>query len=367
MERVVGVVQHYAWGDPSFIPDLLGARPDGTPWAELWLGTHPSAPSTAIAPTTDTGSSGHADDDHRPLADISGTLPYLLKVLAAAEPLSLQTHPTAQQAQLGFEREERDGPAIDAADRIYRDPYPKPELICALTSFDALCGFRPVVETVALLRSIGAGELADRLERDGLAASVTALYRNDESMQATISATIAACAKRPEPEARLVVDLASHYPDEPSVAVTLLLNRLTLEPGEAIFLGPGNLHAYVHGVGIEIMGASDNVVRGGLTVKHVDVDELLAVLDFTPLVDPRTPSSAHGPGNWCYDTPGTPFRLWRHEIDDSFSVTASGRELLLCTDGATDLLTRGQTVYLAPGESISLNGSATVFRVEERN
>lgn len=366
MERVVGVVQHYAWGDPSFIPDLLGARPDGTPWAELWLGTHPSAPSTAIDPTTATGSSTQADDERRPLTDVSGTLPYLLKVLAAAEPLSLQTHPTAEQARLGFEREERDGPAVDAADRIYRDPYPKPELICALTSFDALCGFRPVADTVGLLRSIGAGELADRLERDGLATTVTDLYRNDQVAQGTINATIATCAKRAEPEAQLVVELAARYPDEPSVVITLLLNRLTLEPGEAIFLGPGNLHAYLHGVGIEIMGASDNVVRGGLTAKHVDVDELLAVLDFTPLVDPRTPSSAHGPGNWCYDTADTPFRLWRHEIDDSFSVTASGRELLLCTDGSTDLLKRGQTIYLAPGESITLTGSATVFRVEER-
>jgi mannose-6-phosphate isomerase len=117
---------------------------------------------------------------------------------------------------------------------------------------------------------------------------------------------------------------------------------------------------------VEIMGASDNVVRGGTTVKHVDVDELLRVVDITPLADPRTPATPQGAGAWSYDTPSTPFRLWRYEIEGSFAHTATGRELLLCIDGTTDHLDRGATAYLSPGERVDLRGRATLFRVEER-
>ena len=347
MELISGIVQHYAWGDSAFIPHLLGVRADDQPWAELWFGTHAGGPATVVG--------------DGPLHALCGDLPYLLKVLAAAEPLSLQTHPDAARAAAGFAREEAASIPVDASYRTYRDPYPKPELICALTSFEALCGFRPVDQTVALLRELGAADLAELVAYTGLPNTVATLYRGS----GPVEATLAACVGRAEPEAQLVNTLAKQYPDDPSVVVTLLLNRITLEPGEAIFLGPGNLHAYLHGVGIEIMGASDNVVRGGLTSKHIDIEELLAVLDTTPLLEPRTPASAHGPGNWCYETGDTPFRLWRHEIDDTFTHTATGRELVLCTDGGTDHLARGQAGYLAPGETITLTGEATVFRVEE--
>lgn len=348
MERISGVVQHYAWGDRQFLPDLLGVVADDTPWAELWLGTHPGGPATIV--------------DNGPLASHSGDLPYLLKVLAAAEPLSLQTHPSAEQAAAGFAREEGAGIARDAPHRVYRDPAAKPELICALTAFDALCGFRPVDATLTLLDGLGASELAAHLRREGLTATVVALYRRTLA----IDTTVAACAGRPEPEASLVTRLAGQYPGDPSVVVTLLLNRVMLEPGEALFLGPGNLHAYLHGAGVEIMGASDNVVRGGTTVKHVDIGELLHVLAITPLADPRTPATPQGDDAWSYDTPGTPFRLWRYAIDDRFEHIATGRELLLCTAGSTDRLERGAAAYLSPGERVELRGRATVFRVEER-
>jgi mannose-6-phosphate isomerase len=295
------------------------------------------------------------------LTERSGSLPYLLKVLAAAEALSLQTHPSAEQAAAGYAREEQLGIAVDAPERIYRDPFAKPELICALTRFDALCGFRPIDATLALLDRLGATGLAAHLRSEGLAATVAALYRRTLA----IDATLAACADRPEPEATLVMRLAGQYPDDPSVVVTLLLNRVVLEPGEALFLGPGNLHAYLHGVGVEIMGASDNVVRGGTTVKHVDIDELLRVMVIDPLTDPRSPATSHGAGAWSYDTPGTPFRLWRYEIDGAFVHTATGRELLLCTAGSTDRLGRGAAAYLSPGERVELRGRGTVFRVEE--
>jgi mannose-6-phosphate isomerase len=348
VQLISGVAQHYAWGDPTFIPRLLGIEPDGRPYAELWFGTHPGGPATLEGSLS--------------LRSAAGELPYLLKILAAAEPLSLQTHPTRQQAEQGFAREERDGPAVDGNTRIYRDRQPKPELLCALTPFSALCGFRTVERTIDLLRSLELDSLAERLARDGLRTTVAALF--DDSFE--LAPIVDACHGRLEPEAQLVDELAQQYRGDPSVAVTLLLNRVVLAPDEAIYLGPGNLHAYLEGAAVEIMGASDNVIRGGLTPKHVDVRELLDVLSIEPLDDPRTVPLETEPGVWCYDTPDTPFRLWRWEIDGERTHTASGREMLLCTAGSTSVLESGQVAYLAPGERATLTGNATVFRVEEQ-
>ena len=347
MQFVTGVVQHYAWGDPTFIPSLLDVDTDGTPWAELWFGTHPGAPNTMA--------------DGSLLRDSAGELPYLLKVLAAAEALSLQTHPSRAQAEAGFAREEAAGIARSAPNRIYRDAFPKPELICALTAFDALCGFRPAATSAAMLDELGLRALAARLRRDGLPAMVRDLYRGTIELTPVVDA----CRAHVLEEARLVAQLADQYPDDASVAVTLLLHRVHLAPGEAIFLGPGNLHAYLSGSGIEIMSASDNVVRGGLTTKHVDIDELLAVLDIRSIDDPRVVPTEELPGSWCYDTPDTPFRLWRCEVAGPFRHTATGRELVICADGGTDGLERGQTVLLMPGDDLELAGIATLFRVEE--
>lgn len=347
MDRVTGVAQHYAWGDVQAIPSLLGIEPDGRPWAEWWLGTHPGAPATL--------------DDGRPLAESSGELPYLLKILAAAEPLSLQTHPSRSQAEAGLAREESAGIASDDPLRIYRDPNPKPELICALTPFEALCGFRPVVDSIRLCDDLRIDSVGAALRSDGLATTVQRLYRGHIALDPIVEA----CRDRHRIEARLVTELAERYPGDPSIGVTLLLNRVTLAPGEAIFLGPGNLHAYLEGVGVEIMGASDNVVRGGLTQKHVDIEELLRVLVITPLPEPRTPAVQDSPGRCRYDTPGTPFRLWRFEVAGRFEHTATGHELVFCSSGATDVLEQGQTVHLAPGEHLGLSGIATLFRVED--
>ena len=270
MHTVHGRAQHYAWGDPSSIPEMLGQAPDGQPWAEWWMGTHPLAPSTV--------------DDGAPLQSVAGDLPYLLKFMAAAQPLSLQTHPDQHQAAAGFEREEQLGIPRDSPQRLYRDPHAKPEMLCALTTFDTLCGFRPVDDTLALLHELDAHDLAALLAARGAG----------HDGRGAVSTQIRHCVNdRGVPEARivrkptLVTELAATYPGDPSVVVTLLLNRVLLGPGEAVFLGPGNLHAYLRGFGVEVMSNSDNVVRGGMTVKHVDVEELLAVLDFDPLARPR--------------------------------------------------------------------------------
>ncbi|MCE9621404.1 MAG: mannose-6-phosphate isomerase, class I [Actinomycetia bacterium] len=335
MRTIEGFAQHYAWGDPHAIPEILGRAADGQPWAEWWLGTHPAGASTL--------------SDGSPLAGASGPLPYLLKLLAAAQALSLQTHPDAQQAAEGFAR------------GAYTDPNAKPEMLCALSPFDALCGFRPIPATVALLRDLGLDELATTLHGQGLRSTVTALYRGEIDHRAASEL----CRGQHTPEAQLVTRLAQRYPDDPSVAVTLLLNRVQLQPGEALFLGPGNLHAYLSGVGVEVMGASDNVIRGGLTTKAVDVDELLSILRFEELADPVLAPVLSQPGQWRYPTPDAPFELWRFDIADTMTHTATGRELLLCTDGDSGALHRGAAAYLAPGDTITLTGRSTVFCVTD--
>ena len=347
MRAIRGVAQHYAWGHPSAIPHILGHAVDGRPWAEWWLGTHPSAPSTL--------------DGGVALSTVSGPLPYLLKLLAAAEPLSLQTHPDTATAEAGFAREEAAQLPVGDPRRVYRDPFAKPELLCALSPFDTLCGFRPLGDTEALLHRIGAHELALSLRHEGLRAAVTALYRGTIDPRPIV----AACQQRPEPECMLVCQLDQKYRGEPSVVATLLLNRVVLQPGEAVFLRPGNLHAYLSGVGVEIMGSSDNVVRGGLTPKHVDVDELLAVLRFEPLVEPVIRPVEALPGRWRYATPPGPFELWRFDVVGAMHHTATGRELLMCTNGDAGPLHHGEAAYLAPGTSVVLEGPSTVFRVTE--
>lgn len=348
MRPIHGFVQHYAWGDLTALPQLLGQAPDGQPWAEFWLGTHAGAPS-------------HLDGG-APLSDVSGELPYLLKLLAAREALSLQTHPDTATAQAGYASEEAAGIPIGDPRRIYRDSFAKPELLCALTPFDALCGFRPLGDSEHLLRDIGANDLAGSLRIDGLQATVAGLYRG----AIATAPVVAACRNHAyRPECALVGLLDDLYPGEPSVVVTLLLNRVRLFPGEAIYLGPGNLHAYLYGVGVEIMGASDNVVRGGLTPKHVDVEELLRVLRYEPLVDPVVRPIEQQPDRWRYPTPDAPFELWRFDVHARMAHTAEGRELVLCTDGDVGPLHHGEAAYLAPGESVVLEGPSTVFRVAE--
>ncbi|CAN5448430.1 hypothetical protein BH23ACT3_BH23ACT3_09770 [soil metagenome] len=315
MQRLTGVVQHYDWGDTTFIPGLLGVEPDGRPWAELWLGTHPSGPAMLA--------------DGRPLSDLTGELPYLLKVLSAARPLSLQTHPNREQAARGH------------AEGRYPDPNPKPELLCALTPFEALCGVRPVDATSAMLDELGIDEMARIVAGDGPGAALTALFRGHLDPRPVIDA----CAASDRPEARWIARLDDMYPGQPSVAAALLLNHVRLEPGDAIQLGAGNLHAYLSGSGLELMGASDNVVRGGLTSKPVDVDELLDVVDPTPLDHPVMTRS----DSYVLDDVGVTLQ----RVGAGSHHRSTGHEL------AIDLA--GNTWYLPPGTQ--LEPDVTTFTV----
>jgi mannose-6-phosphate isomerase len=310
--RITGPVQHYPWGDPSFIPALLRVEATGEPFAELWLGTHPNGPATL--------------PDGAPLATLTGELPYLLKVLAAGEPLSLQAHPTPEQAADGHRR------------GIYPDVNSKPELLCALTEFEALCGVRLVDATLSLLDDIGAGALAADLRAHGPGTVLDGLYRG----RIDPAPTIAACATSDRPEAVWVQRLDRRYPGDASVAATLLLNYVVLQPGEAIHLTAGNLHAYLQGAGIELMRASDNVVRGGLTNKPVDVDELLRVVDPTPLAHPVMADAAT---SGRYPLPEAGCTLVR--LDPDHAHVSTGDEIAIGLDGIAWYVPAGATLLPA--------------------
>lgn len=353
MKLVGGVDKRYAWGDAEALPRLLGRRPDGWPLAEVWFGTHPAGPASVA----ETRSLGLA----QPLEEVSGPLPYLLKLLAAAEPLSLQAHPTAEQARTGFDREETAG--VRGPERVYVDPHPKPEVVVALGPFQALCGFRPPELTVPFLRSLGgeADDLADRLQTDGIEAVVTHLMVD----QPDLDGVVAACGAHDDPAAQWVAALSHSYPGDPAVGVCLLLNYVRLRPGQALYLAAGNLHAYLRGTAVEVMGASDNVVRGGLTAKHVDVVELLRTLDYSPLPDPLCRPERVSPTTVRFPTPGAPFVLYGHHATGMLDIEATTREMVVCAAGGTRELRPGQVAYLAPGDRLHLHGTATIFHVTE--
>ncbi|MEO6123153.1 MAG: mannose-6-phosphate isomerase, class I [Ilumatobacteraceae bacterium] len=347
MRRVHGQVQRYDWGDLAAIPHLLGVEPDGQPQAELWFGTHAGGPSTLAGGRT--------------LESEVGPLPYLLKVLAAGNSLSLQVHPSSAQARSGFDREDAAGIPLNAPQRTYRDPFHKPEIMCALTPFEAVCGIAPLDDTDELLAELGepAANLRTILGRGGIDAVIGLLLHHRPPLEELVSAASA----HPDPRCIWLSKLGLQYPGDPSAALVLFLNYVLLQPGDAIFLAAGNLHAYLHGTGVEVMASSDNVVRAGLTNKHVDPDEVLRVLDTRPLHEPVVWPELTSDGGSNYPVPVSDFRVTRYDIDGSIDFVADGPELLLCTNGETVELDQGECVLATHGEAVELVGTATVYRV----
>ncbi|WP_075691375.1 mannose-6-phosphate isomerase, class I [Corynebacterium sphenisci] len=361
MERIEPVARAYPWGSRTRIPELLGAdSPAKSPLAELWFGAHPLAPSTIGGVPLD---QVIAADPAGQLGG-AGELPFLLKVLAAAAPLSLQAHPTREQAEAGYAAEDAAGIARTAAERNYRDRNHKPELIVALTEFHALAGFRPVPRTRELLAELAIPEL-DRYTvlldgADGLRGLFTTwLTLPATALAGLVEAVRARCADYAgagwvAEVAGTVADLAERYPGDPGVLAALLLNRITLAPGEAAFLGAGNLHAYLDGLGVEIMANSDNVLRGGLTAKHVDVVELLRVLSFEPVADPVVRPERIGALR-RYPVPAEEFALTVAEVGGGADTTVQGPAILLVTDGAARIggaeVPRGAAVWLPAAEA----------------
>ncbi|MFL5319851.1 MAG: mannose-6-phosphate isomerase, class I, partial [Myxococcaceae bacterium] len=324
LELLENTIQPYAWGSRTAIADLLGLpSPSEAPQAELWMGAHPGAPSKVrggvlLSHVIEREAAEVLGAESR--AQFGDKLPFLLKVLAAAEPLSLQAHPSIADAQKGFDDEEQRGVPITAPHRSYKDRNHKPELLCALTPFDALYGFRDVAQTLKLLRSLAVPELnwaVETLTREpngnGLRVVFERLLTMGEERGAAVEATVNACVRHDGPfksECSWVERISKLYPGDPGLIVVLLLNLVRLEPGQAIYLPAGNLHAYLDGVGVEIMASSDNVLRGGLTKKHVDVRELLRVLDFNAIPPTALQPRKVGAED-VYDTPAPEFRLSR--------------------------------------------------------
>ncbi|MDP3237378.1 MAG: mannose-6-phosphate isomerase, class I [Myxococcales bacterium] len=375
MFRLENAVQPYAWGSLTSIPALLGLPASGGPQAELWVGAHPTAPSKVNGRSLE----ALIADAPGPMLGakvaqrFGPRLPFLLKVLAAAKPLSLQAHPSLEQARSGFANEESAGVPRMAAHRNYRDPNHKPELLCALTPFRALCGFRSVDDTRALLAGLAVPALApflEALQQGGLRTLFERVMTVPAGERAPlVTAVVAACASRPPvaftDECANAVALEKEYPGDVGVIGALLLNLVTLKPGEALALGAGNLHAYLEGTGVELMANSDNVLRGGLTPKHVDVPELLRVLDFTD--GPVTIIVPQGAPEATYPTPFPDFRLSRVDVGSAFSLPRNGPDLLLCVEGEVQVnglaLARGQSAFAPFDEgALMVSGRGVVYR-----
>lgn len=385
MDLLSCTVMPYAWGSRTAIASLLGRpTPSAAPEAELWMGAHPAGPSFV---ERDGRRSSLEEvitrDPDAELGDVvvrelGPRLPFLLKVLAAAEPLSLQAHPNLEQARAGWNDEERRGVPLNDATRNYKDACHKPELLCALTPFEALSGFRAIDETLRLFDDLAVRELDAvlaplRATRDasGLAASFRALMTiPDDEKRRVIDATLAACERPSESfvrERALPRRLAALYPDDIGVVSALLLELVHLSPGDAIYLGAGNLHAYLEGTGVELMASSDNVLRGGLTKKHVDVPELLRVLDFNGGPARILRPSAIDEHEVVYDAPAREFRLSTLRVRGEVSRTTTGPEILLVTEGklrANELaIAKGSAAFVpANTHTYTLAGDGLAFR-----
>ena len=339
MHLLRGVVQHYDWGDQQFIPEFLSTEADARPWAELWFGTHRGGPSLV---RNATGS--------QPLEQLAGDLSFLVKIISANKPLSLQTHPTDEQAASGFQQENEIGISLDAAQRIYRDSSAKPELLIALTPFDAICGFRPIEESLEWCKRFGWTQLAEHLENDGLAECVRwALTTGPHQL--------------PEQMPAWAVRLASMYPGNGGVLVALLMHHVRLSPGQALFLGAGNAHAYLNVSGVEVMSSSDNVVRAAFTKKYVSVDEFLAVARLEVIPSPVVNAAETSPGRFTYPVSTTRFGVERIDVAGEATIKSThSTEILVCTTGDATTIQRGQACLLRNNETVRLNGTATVFR-----
>ncbi|MGV9265862.1 mannose-6-phosphate isomerase, class I [Kitasatospora sp. NPDC003701] len=394
MDRLVNTVRPYAWGSLTALPELLGQEPTGEPQAELWMGAHPGAPSRA-----DRGE-GPRTLDELIAADPEGelgaatvarfgpALPFLFKVLAAGIPLSIQAHPTLDQARAGYAAENALGIPPDAPHRSYRDANHKPELICALDEFDGLCGFRTPAGAAALLAGLKVAALDPLIallgaedEAEALRTTLAAVLTMDDATAAaavrdTAEAVDKAAAGDPDGPYALYSRITREFPGDRGLIAGLLLNAVRLRPGQALYLGAGVPHAYLHGVCVELQANSDNVLRAGLTPKHIDLPELLKVVEFASSAPEllRPTAVADTPGEELYPVPVDEFRLSRFTLDGrERRLDGRAPQILLCTaggarltaaDGSTLDLARGESAFLpATGTDTRLDGTdATVFR-----
>jgi mannose-6-phosphate isomerase len=360
--KLRNAIKHYEWGSAAYIPELLGLENGGRkPYAEMWMGTHPGGPSFAVSGTGE-----------QPLSTVSGELPFLLKLLAAEKPLSIQAHPDEAQAKTGYAEENARRIPLDAPERSFKDPNHKPEIMCALTPFQALCGFRPTDEikrrlslfscpaAKKLLRPL---ETGNTTESGALKMFFNALFELSPDEQVEIleyTAENIGNMKDEHPqyagELELTERLAALFPCDVSALSPLYLNAIGLAAGEAIFVPAGVLHAYIHGAGVELMAASDNVIRGGLTAKHIDRGGLFSIVKFVPFLPPvYKPQDAAV----CeYAAPAGGFSLYRiKNLNAAFPVR--GAAILVCVAGVVRFRFRnGGVLTVRRGESVFISDAA---------
>jgi mannose-6-phosphate isomerase len=396
IEKLEGTIQNYAWGSLELLPKLLGRPvPSAAPEAELWFGTHPNAPSSVRLKQ----GTQRLDElvEQNGLAQLGaptlqqfGQLPFLLKILAVARPLSIQAHPSAEQARAGFRRERAQGISPSDPHANYRDEWPKPELLCPLTEFNALCGFRPASELIRMFDALGgscfsaaAQVLKNQPEPEALRELVsTWLTAKGEARLSAVRSGLDAChsaISRNEvaADAQLALELAALNPGDPGVLVALLLKHVHLSPGEGLFVPAGVMHAYLGGLAVEVMANSDNVLRGGLTPKHVDVTELLSVVRFTADLPQRVTLGASDGPEQFFGVEVPHFRVSRICVEPHHHWCAStriGPELLLCVEGQLNVMSpTTESLTLGPGEcawvcagedAYCAAGQGTAYRVQ---
>jgi mannose-6-phosphate isomerase len=368
MDVLQPVIRPYAWGSRDGIAKLQGRPvPAAGPEAELWMGAHPSSSSgVRRAGMLTTLDAVIAADPVRELgaecaARFGGRLPFLLKVLSAASALSIQVHPSRAQAEAGFAAEAA-LPAGDPA-RNYVDDWPKPELAYALTPFEVLAGMRSPEDALEFLTALAVERLVPvtREVADPGRALESILTWPAADRPALIADVVEACTRLAEgpyaPAASAVVQVAEGHPGDIGTVAALLLRHAVLQPGQAMFMPAGGLHAYLRGTCIELLANSDNVVRAGLTSKHIDVPELLKLLDPALPVTALVPSRP-APGIDVYDAGVPEFRLYRIDLGDAQeNLPGTGPRILLCTSGEAVLRTAGDTAKLAQGESLFVSAA----------
>ncbi|MFE9045210.1 mannose-6-phosphate isomerase, class I [Streptomyces sp. NPDC012421] len=386
MDLLRNTVQPYDWGSRTLLPELMGVPPSGAPQAELWIGAHPAAPSrvlrdglpvpldrlVALDPEGELGAVT--------VRRFGPRLPFLLKLLAAEAPLSVQVHPDLAQAQAGYARENVLGVPLDAPDRNYRDDQHKPEMIVALTPFRGLCGFRSSADTADLLDSLKVPELRPHIEtlrvvreRQALGDVFRAFLRPPAGLLDAVARGLADAAAGAEEAHITAYDrIARAHPGDPGLLTALMLRYVELSPGEALFLGAGVPHAYLSGLGVEIMASSDNVLRCGLTSKHVDAEELTRVVRFdAPPARVLVPREEGGEG--AYPAPVDDFRLSRYLLragEPRRRVALDAPQILLCTGGTATVFSAGDALVIGPGRAVyvpagaetGVEGAGTVFR-----
>lgn len=359
--RLTNQPRDYAWGSKTLIPKLLGVPPTGLPQAEIWFGTHPADPAD-LDPAIASVRGGTLD------RMLPKPVDFLVKILAAGQPLSIQAHPTRERAKQMFLQENELGLAIDAPNRNYRDPNPKPEILIAVTDFEALSGFRSADAVLAELEphhSFSDHHFFEQLREGGIKAAMRQAF---VTPTADVDELVNAMIGEGHARGELLMRLSLLHPGDQGLLVSVLLNHVHLKPKEAVYLPAGNVHAYISGLGVEVMAASDNVLRGGLTKKHIDVDELLTVADFNVLAEPRVETREIQSGVTEYLTDAEEFATYRIEPNGQtllLDFAERSEMIVVCLTGSLKLSTnRGDLLLIGPGEGAYVSEDIRVLSVK---